>query len=128
MGDQGLSNYVILRKGQQGKLTIRREPFMVWPGKLARVQHIKLQDLTSESPHQLVIHWAGLAWGKTLEEMPRSEILVFFEKTYYRRIPFGMCLRQLRRVDFWIRRTFIAPLKTVVKKGLNIASKRQWTA
>lgn len=31
-GDQGLLNYVVLSKMQHGKLTIRREPFMVWPG------------------------------------------------------------------------------------------------
>jgi hypothetical protein len=119
LGEQGLCNYVVLRKAQQGKLTIRRESFMVWPGELARARHIQLKDLTSESPHQQLIHWAGLAWGKTLKEMPRSEILLFFEKTYYRRIPFGIWLRQLRRVEFWIHRTFITPLKTMVKKGLS---------
>ena len=32
MGEQGLCNYVVFRQAQQGKLTIRREPFMVWPG------------------------------------------------------------------------------------------------
>jgi hypothetical protein len=117
-GDQGLTNYVVLRKVQHGQLTIRRVPFMVWPGEAARAQHIHLEDLTPHSPHQQVIHWAGLGWGKTLQEMPRSEILLHFENIYYSRIPLGSWLRQWRRARFLLDRSLITPLKTLAKKIL----------
>jgi hypothetical protein len=120
-GEQGLFNYVVLRKVQQGELTLRREPFMVWPGKAAWVKHIKLEDLTSEGRHQQVIHWAGLGWGKALEKMPRPEILLRFEDLYYSRVPFGVGFRQWRRLKLLLRHRFISPLKIVAKKVLQTA-------
>jgi hypothetical protein len=119
-GEQGLFNYVALRKVQHGKLTIHREPFMVWPGEVARAEHIQLADLTPEGRQQQVIHWAGLGWGKALKEMPRSEILFHFEDIYYSRVPLGAWLRQWRRVGFSLRNRFIIPLKIAAKKGLQI--------
>jgi len=118
-GEQGLVNYIVLRKVQQGKLTIRCEPFMVWPGDPVCAEHIQMKDFTPEGQHQQLIHWAGLGWGKTLEEMPRSEILLHFEKIYYGRVPLGAWVRQWRRVRFRIQRTFITPLKIVAKKVLS---------
>jgi hypothetical protein len=43
--EQGVFNYVVLRKVQQGQLTLHREPFMVWLGELSCVQHIRVEDL-----------------------------------------------------------------------------------
>jgi hypothetical protein len=114
-GEQGLLNYVILRKLQQGKLTIRREPFMVWPGAAGRTEHIQTKDFTPEGRHQQLIHWAGLRWGKALEEMPRSEILLHFEAMYYRRVPLGGWLRRWRRARIGVERRVVTPIKTVAK-------------
>jgi hypothetical protein len=118
-GEQGLMNYIALRKVQQDKLSIRREPFMVWPGVVSITEHIQVKDLTPEGRHQELIHWAGLRWGKTLEEMPRSEILLHFEDMYYQRIPLGAWLKQWRLAKFRIQRSFTAPLKNIAKKSLS---------
>ena len=118
MGEQGLLNYVALRKAQNGELTIRRERFMLRPGKDSCSDHIQLKDLNPQGQHQELIHWAGLRWGKTLSEMPRSEILLHFEKLYYQRVALGRLLRQWRLARFRIDRTFVTPLKIAVKKGL----------
>jgi hypothetical protein len=118
-GEQGLFNYVVLRKAQQGKLTIHRESFMIWPGESVRAEHIQVNDFTPEGRHRQLIHWAGLRWGKTLEEMPRSEILLHFEKLYYRRVPVGGWLRHWRRARFRAQRTFITPLKESAKRALS---------
>lgn len=120
-GEQGLFNYVVLRKVQHGELTIHREPFMVWPGEAARAEHIHLEDLTFEGRQQQVIHWAGLGWGKALEEMPRPEILLHFEDIYYSRVPLGAWLRQWRRLRFWLQRRFITPLRIAAKKVVQTA-------
>jgi hypothetical protein len=71
-----------------------------------------------------VIHWAGFGWGKSIEQMPRSEILLFFEDIYYRGIPLGMFIRQLRRIRVLMRRMLLTPLKTAVKRVLNTPIKR----
>jgi len=118
-GEQGLLNYAVLSKVHQGKLSIRREPFMVWPGTAARTEHIQVRDFTPEGRHQQLIHWAGLRWGRTLEEMPRPEILLHFEEVYYRRVPLGAWLRQWRRMQFRMYRGLIAPLKAVAKNVLS---------
>ncbi len=118
-GDQGLTNYVVLKKVQQGKLTLRREPFMVWPGIAAVTEHIHVKDFTPEGRHQQLIHWAGLRWGKTLEEMPRPEILLHFEEMYYRRIPLGAWLRQWRRARFRIQRACLDPFRAAFKRLLS---------
>jgi hypothetical protein len=118
-GDQGLTNYMALRRVQEGKLTLRREPFMVWPGEAVRAERIQVKDFTPEGRHQQLIHWAGLRWGKTLEEMPRPDILLHFEEMYYHRLPLGDWLRRWRRAQFRIQRTFITPLKTVAKRVLS---------
>lgn len=118
MGEQGLLNYVILRKLQRSELTLRREPLMARPGESSGVEHIQVADFTSDGPHQQVIHWAGLRWGKTPEEMPRSDILLHFEGIYYSRIPFKTWLRKWRRARFLIERGLITPLKSLAKRSL----------
>ena len=114
-GDQGLFNYVALRKVQQGQLTFRREPFMVWPGEASQAQHIRLKDLTLNGPHAQIIHWAGLGCA-TLEKMPRPEILLHFEDLYYSRMPLGNWIRRGRQAKRWARREIITPLKELAKK------------
>src|SRR5206468_441683 len=81
-GEQGLLNYVLQKRAQQGQLTLRRAPFMAWPGLAENTKHIRVEDLTAESPHRQLIHWAGLRWGKTIAQMPRSDILLHFENIY----------------------------------------------
>lgn len=118
MGDQGLTNYVVFRKMNRGELTLRREPLVVWPGESGHARHIQVTDLTPDGPHQQVIHWAGLRWGKTPEEMPRSDILLHFEGIYYSRVPLRAWLRNWRRARFRIQRGLITPLKSLAKRIL----------
>jgi hypothetical protein len=119
-GEQGLLNYLVLRKLQRDGLTLRREPLMAWPGGEDAAQHIQLRDFTPEGKHHQVIHWAGLRWGKTIEEMPRSEVLRHFEDVYYRPIALGLFKRRLRWMRFRIHRDFGGPLKAKIKRMLRL--------
>lgn len=118
-GEQGLLNYIILRKMLRGELTLRRVPLMVWPGEIDHAKHIQLTDFIPEGRHQQVIHWAGLRWGKTPEEMPRSDILLHFEKIYYSRVPLGTWLRNWRRIRFRVERRVVNPLKHFARKQIH---------
>lgn len=117
-GDQGLTNYVVLRKVQQCKLSIRREPFMAWPGDLHRTAHIDVRKLLRDSPYEQVVHWAGLCWGKPFGQIPRSDILLHFENLYYSRIPGGRYIRPLRKASAWTDRVLIKPAKATAKQLL----------
>jgi hypothetical protein len=119
MGDQGLTNYVVLRNVQRGELTLRREHLMVWPGEVGHAKHIQVTDFTPEGPHQQVIHWAGLRWGKAPEEILRSDILLHFQKIYYSRIPLGAWLSKWRRARFRAHRVFVTPVKSLAKRILS---------
>jgi hypothetical protein len=119
-GEQGLLNYVVLRKLQDYELTLRRESLMAWPGGEEAARHIQLSDFTPEGKHHQVIHWAGLRWGKTIEEMPRPEVLRHFEDIYYGPIILGSLKRRWRWTRFRIRRDFGGPLKAKIKKTLRL--------
>ena len=115
MGEQGLANYVILKKLQKGELSLRREPFMIWPGNEASIRQIQVSDLTQDSLHPVVIHWAGLRWGKTPEQMPRADILLYFQRVYYSRIPYASCLKFYRQVRATFRKSCVEPLARLVR-------------
>lgn len=117
-GEQGLLNYVVLRKMQQSSLSVRREPFMIWPGEVRRTSHIAVHDLHRDSPHQQVLHWAGLCWGRPLKQIPRSDILLHLEHLYYSRVPLGSYIRPLRKLDDWTARALIAPGKAAARRLL----------
>lgn len=117
-GDQGLTNYVVLRKAQAAGLSIHREPFMIWPARTESSKHIQVQQLTAQSPHQQLIHWAGLGWGNSLDGMPRHDILLHFENLYYSRIPRGGVVRKWREARHRADRRVIMPLKSTLNQML----------
>jgi hypothetical protein len=111
MGDQGLTNYIVQRKVQDGLLSLRREPFMVWPGKPTNVEHVRVADLTRGRGRPELIHWAGLRWGRQITEMPRSDILLHFEDLYYSSVPRGGLIRVWRRCAASVEARMLGPMK-----------------
>ncbi|MDQ1637036.1 MAG: hypothetical protein QOF62_375 [Pyrinomonadaceae bacterium] len=92
-GEQGILNYVLLKKAAAGELTIAGEAFMRWPG--YGIDDIDIEKFNHASPYLNVIHWAGLTRPR-ISAMIRSDILSFFENYYYSRISMGMLLRGWR--------------------------------
>jgi len=56
--DQGVLNYVLLKKARQGALTLRRHHFMKWPGALAEGA-VRPEQFTQDWSFPFVLHWAG---------------------------------------------------------------------
>jgi hypothetical protein len=92
--DQGVLNYLLLKKTQLGEITLERRPFMLWAAGLPR-RMIRARELTTDSPHPYVVHWAGPK-RKILLLTTNSRLLRHFEAEYYTRIPRGRGLRFLR--------------------------------
>ncbi len=85
-GDQGVFNYVVMKKFARGELTVARIPFMVWNPE--EMQKFDISLMNKESPYRELIHWAGLR-RERMNSMPRADILRRFELLYYSRIPHG---------------------------------------
>jgi hypothetical protein len=95
-GDQGVLNYVLLKKLAAGELSIDRTAFMLWgPEETAG---IKVAEFGGQSPYRHLIHWAGMKKPR-LRNMMRADILLHFEMCYYRRIAFGAARKQVRALE-----------------------------
>ena len=85
-GAQGVLNYVLMKKLQEGKISLRREPFMWWAGWLNE-KTVKIRRLTQNSPYPVLVHWAGPKKNTSFDVIRNGHILRHFESTYYSRIP-----------------------------------------
>jgi len=89
-GDQGVLNYVFNQKVHAGKLRVDRRPIMYWPAR--PMEGVSLESVSNRTAPPVVIHWAGLK-QRTLRAMQHPELLDFFERYYYGRLPFGTVRR-----------------------------------
>jgi hypothetical protein len=97
--DQGLLNYLLVKKARQGVITLGRVPFMEWAGYI-RPWRVRRAHLRQDSPHRFLVHFAGPK--KALFSANRNgHLLRYFEACYYSRLPNGTRRRtgdRLRRV------------------------------
>lgn len=89
-GEQGVLNYVLNRKAAVEGLEIRRRQIMRWPGH--SMEGLNAESIAKQTAPPLVIHWAGMK-KTALRHMAGSDILLFFEKLYYTRLPAGRLRR-----------------------------------
>jgi len=90
-GDQGVFNYVVMKKFSAGQLSVARIPFMVWnPDEMGRFD---LARMSEDSPYRELIHWAGLR-REHMSDMVRADILFHFESFYYSRIRGGQARKR----------------------------------
>jgi lipopolysaccharide biosynthesis glycosyltransferase len=109
-GEQGVLNYVLLKKAATSELTLASVPFMRWPG--YGIDDIDIGKFNDTSPYQNIIHWAGLTRPR-ISAMPRSDILEFFEDYYYSRISMGQLVKGWRSMG-----NSVANMKARTKRRL----------
>lgn len=105
-GDQGVMNYVILQKEAFEGLRIERRTIMRWPGH--SMEGLSAESVAQRTAPPLVIHWAGMK-KPALTDMVGGDILLFFEKFYYTRVPaaalrrrFAICQHFLIHWMHWL--------------------------
>lgn len=85
-GDQGVLNYVLNQKSALAGLSVDRRKIMLWPGYgMKSVNATTVEDCSAPS---LIVHWAGYK-APRLVDLPGSDLLRFFERKYYERLPYG---------------------------------------
>ena len=100
-GEQGMLNYVLMKKVQDQKASLRRESFMWWAGWLDE-KAVKTRRLNQESPYPFLLHWAGLKHNVSFQTIRNGHILRHFKREYEskktRIHPLTRPLRHLRSV------------------------------
>lgn len=95
LGDQAILNFVLHRKIALDGLRVDQRQIMRWPAhSLAGVDAISVAKQTAEA---LIVHWAGIKKLRQ-RDMLGSDLLAYFEKSYYEQLPFGSIRRWY---DIW---------------------------
>lgn len=90
-GEQGVLNFIVNERTRSGELRVARVPLMRWPG--FGMDGLDAEIVSRRSGPPAVVHWAGMKKAR-LNAMVGADLLLFFEKYYYRRLP-G---KQMRRI------------------------------
>jgi hypothetical protein len=85
-GDQGVFNYILNQKAALVGLNVRRRKIMHWPAH--GMDGFSAASVADRTAPPSVIHWAGMK-KRVLGAMAGADILHFFEKLYYSRLPGG---------------------------------------
>jgi hypothetical protein len=83
-GDQGILNYVLVQKVMREGLQVDRRRIMLWPGH--GIGELTGGKISQGIAPPLIVHWAGMKKIR-LSQMVGADILNFFEKLYYERVP-----------------------------------------
>jgi hypothetical protein len=103
-GDQGVLNYVLNKRALLDGLRVETRSVMRWPGR--ELQTLNAKSLATKTAEPVIVHWAGLKKAR-LSQLNGFELLSFFEKLYYSRLPAGSFRRALASyvymLSFWLR-------------------------
>jgi hypothetical protein len=83
-GDQGILNYVFNQKETLEGLRVGRQPIMRWPAN--SMKGLDAATISKRTAPPQIVHWAGLKKAR-VSEMPGADLLAFYEKVYYERLP-----------------------------------------
>jgi hypothetical protein len=87
-GEQPVFNYLFMKKMTQGEATLRRFDFMR-EGLHPDTQAVELSSIVAKKGYPFIIHWHDKkpnVYHPTLKEIPRNDLLLYFEDIYYDKI------------------------------------------
>jgi hypothetical protein len=97
-GEQGVFNYILNQRAALAGVNVRRRKIMRWPGH--GMDGLSAASVADRTAPPLVVHWAGMKKPR-LRDMTGADLLTFFEKRYFQRLPTG----SMRRIIFGSRHT-----------------------
>jgi hypothetical protein len=89
-GDQGILNYVLNQKVILDDLRVECRAIMRWPG--YDLQGLDAKTVSERAAAPIIIHWAGMKKVRQ-RDMVGADLLEYFERIYYQRLPFGRARR-----------------------------------
>lgn len=122
-GEQGAFNFVVNEKHRLGKISVTCVPLMHWP------EHgmggFDVSHISSRQGRPVVVHWAGIKKARH-RDIVGAELLEYFEKYYYSRLPSGETKRRFAALVHW-QAYWIAAIMLRVRLRVKII-KRQLSA
>jgi hypothetical protein len=113
--DQSLLNILLPLKNNREEISLKQIIFMLWSEEGDKINSLQLQHIKQEG-YPFLIHWAGAVRVPFLKKMTRSDILLFFQQEYYKRLPFGELRRTINNIyaafAFYIHKT----VRSITKK------------
>ena len=91
-GDQGVLNYLLNQKAAIDGLRVERRQIMRWPGH--SMDGFDAETVSKRAGSPRIVHWAGVKRARQ-RDMIGADVLAYFEKAYYQRIPAGEARRVL---------------------------------
>lgn len=85
--DQGILNYLLPKLEKSGRISLGRVGFQVW-SKHEITKSFKLAEIANGLGYPYLIHWAGDN-SKCIRFLQRADLLNYFQKLYYSKIPLG---------------------------------------
>lgn len=120
--DQGILNYLLPYKEQKNEIKIARDEYYIWID-TDEAKQMDFKGVIEGEKYPYMIHWAGNVRIPYIYGMFRSDILVFFQKLYFSKIPYGQLKRLWPLVpaslDFLVRTYY----RRIRKKYQQIKSK-----
>jgi hypothetical protein len=112
-GDQGVLNWVFNLKAAAAGLGVGRRSIMRWPGR--SMAGLSPAEVAAGTAPAAVVHWAGLKRPR-LAAMQGGDLLGWFEKLYYARLPNGSALRRARAARYVLPRR-LAPMGAALRRA-----------
>lgn len=89
--DQGILNHLLPALQKRGKVSVALDRFQIW-SKHDEAAEMDLVRIRTGGGYPLMIHWAG-DHAEFIGLLSRADILLYYQKEYYKRLPFGSCRR-----------------------------------
>jgi hypothetical protein len=80
LGEQGIFNYILLKKVSQSKISLKPFDFTLWPR--GDTGHLTKEMIERKVSLPKVMHWSGRK-PDHFTDLPRSDILRFFHQIYF---------------------------------------------
>ncbi|MBN1405438.1 MAG: hypothetical protein JW946_02855 [Candidatus Omnitrophica bacterium] len=101
--EQGIVNYILLKKMAAKEITLRRVRFRI--GRTHNeLNKICIDQMTKDAHKGFIIHWSGLKTHWDLKNIPRHDIILHFERMYYKKIKYGSIIRLYKIACIRLRR------------------------
>lgn len=107
--DQSVLNYLLPYKEQKKEIKIAKNRYYVWID-TDEARQMNFKGVIEGEKYPYMLHWAGNERIPYINGMFRGDILVYFQKFYFKRIPYGKIKRILplipAGIDFFIRTVY----------------------
>lgn len=110
--DQGILNYILMKKHQLGQISVKSFDFYKWSfykfSKQELSDMLKLSQIEKRQGYPYIVHWAGYVnrlgtKSPPFSKMPLANILKFYNSFYYSKVRFGTFLKYFRSILTYLK-------------------------